>query len=329
MKCKSSLLLVSFGLLPWTLQARLETTSECYVATAVAIAGATEEGPGTTAFSFPFFCQPVAAGRISGIADNWLNDSSADWIEGEFDPGSEHYFLLTETGHSFEILATDSPQQRLQLLEPIGLEFVGQRYTIYRHHTLDSLFGGATGWIGSSSNFATADNLVFVGLLENETSLFFYSNYPGYEGWHDATYQASGRQKVFPESGVYYIRRLLEGATLGMTGRCLEVPYLAPLGEGYSLVGALEAFTPLTFDEANLYTGDPQTGLVAGPNHTNADKVYLGPDSFFYSNVPDSTGWYTSAYEPAGQRVIQPMQAILIQRRAGHGNFTWQLGPQP
>ncbi len=328
MKFPSSFLLI-IALLPGGLPARLQTTSECYVTTAVAIAGATDDGPGVTAFSFPFFCQPVAAGRISAIASNWLNDASADWLEGEFDPGTQHYFLLTETGHSFEILATDAPQRRLQLLEPISPDLVGQRYTIYRHHTLDSLFSGALSWIGRAANFASADNLLFVGLLENQTSLFFYSNYPGYEGWYDAHYQPSGQQKIFPESGVYYIRRQPQAAILGLTGRCLEVPYLAPLGEGYSLVGTLSAFTPLSLDQAGLYTGHPQTGLVAGPNHTSADKIYLGTESFFYSDQPGHTGWYTSTYEPAGQRQIAPLQAVLIQRRAGHGNFTWRLGPQP
>lgn len=312
-----------------SLSARIQTASECYVAAAIAIPPATDEQPMVTSFSFPFFCQPVNAGLITDVADNWLFDANADWSAGAYDPGPSSYFILTETGLSYAILVTDAVLQRLQLLEPIGPESVGLRYTIYRHHTLASLFGDGPGWIGRSSNFATADNVLLTGLAENQTSLFFYSDFPGHEGWYDASYLPVGEQTIFPESGVYYVRRLLEGATLGMSGRCLKGPYLARLGEGYSLVGTLEPSTALTFAEARLYVGDPDSGLVAGENHTIADKVFLGEGSFFYSNVPGNIGWYNSAYEPAGDVVIQPTQTILIQRRAGHGNFTWQLGPQP
>jgi len=71
--------------------------------------------------------------------------------------------------------------------------------------------GDGTNGLAGGANSAVADNLILVN-PDSSTSNYFYSDYPGFQGWYDASYQASGSVTIAPGTAFFLQRKNPRGA---------------------------------------------------------------------------------------------------------------------
>ena len=65
--------------------------------------------------------------------------------------------------------------------------------------------GDAATGVGAGSNSGVADNLILVR-PDSSTATYFYSDYPGFVGWYDATYSPAANV-VVPAGSAFFIQR--------------------------------------------------------------------------------------------------------------------------
>jgi len=66
--------------------------------------------------------------------------------------------------------------------------------------------GNGTNGLASGANPAVADNLILVN-PDSTTRSYFYSDYPGFQGWYDASYQASSNVTIAPGTAFFLQRK--------------------------------------------------------------------------------------------------------------------------
>jgi hypothetical protein len=79
-----------------------------------------------------------------------------------------------------------------------------------------------------------------------------------------------------------------------------------------------------------VFGANNEAGLGAGQNASQGDNVLLYVPqtqvtaTYFFSNVPGYTGWYSSTYTNAANTVIYPEQGIMVRRsRPGSVSAYW------
>lgn len=82
---------------------------------------------------------------------------------------------------------------------------------------------------------------------------------------------------------------------------------------------------------AGVFGANNSAGLLAGANSASADNILVHRAetqqtlTYFYSNVPGFSGWYSAAYSPANNLIIRPQQGLMIRRRSS-GNVVLYSG---
>lgn len=73
---------------------------------------------------------------------------------------------------------------------------------------------------------------------------------------------------------------------------------------------------------AEVLGSNNEAGLLGGNSPAGADDVVLlnarsqSLELYFYCNVPGYTGWYRGDFQPAGNAVVYPEQALVVNRKA-------------
>jgi hypothetical protein len=70
--------------------------------------------------------------------------------------------------------------------------------------------GDPTTGVMPGANPSSADNIVFLN-ADTGTKTFFYSNYPGYEGWFDASYRSVNQTLIAPGTAFFIVRKAPHG----------------------------------------------------------------------------------------------------------------------
>lgn len=304
-----------------------ESVSETFVATATDVPGTSS----TTRYvmvSVPVFRPIVTAGVITGINGNSVTDTDADWIDDQFnnpsqtsaDPPTHYLEIITgpDAGLIADIIDTDGSSKTLTLPSNIG-DNIDQQYIIRRHQTLGSIFGADNSVLNllEGNNFNTAENILIT--TASGTKSYFF----GFGSWLDATFSNANDTVVYPEQGVMIQRKTSDDKTLFLSGALKSGPTIAPVHEGYNMLGTIKVKTDLTLSQLNI-------PAVGGNNFNSGDNILItdgngATQSYFYFSSGGSEGWLNAQFSSADDVPIPAGSAFLFLRQSGHGAFDWTI----
>lgn len=313
--------------------AQIESTSEVFVGSAAQIAGNGGAGTRLSTFSMRMVRPVCYPGMVSSLATAALSDSGATWTNNQFNAAAGSFYVEFDSGVMADIVNTDGTGKRLVFTDNLPPSVtVGSKYRVRKHLTLASIFGASNeGGLLAGQNLAQADNILLYIPQTQQSRAFFYSSVPGYSGWYRDDYTPAADTVVYPEQGLMVQRKADTSRTLYWAGAAKKGPSVVPVFPGFNLIGVLHARAKIPLPNLNLVTGDTATGLAAGNNASSADALLLmntdgSTASYFYSNIPGYTGWYSGDnYTAATNTVVAPGTAFFLNRKAPRGLFYWTI----
>lgn len=312
-------------------QAAVETTSENFVATATSIQGTSGTAPRLNFFGVPIVNPVAYAGKVTTSGNGSVADANATWRQDQFNGTNGLYYVELDSGVTADVIRTDAGTKSLGLNNQTVSLTAGNAYRVRKHLTIADIFGkNDEAGLQAGPNSAQADNVLLQVPQTQQVLTFFYSNVPGFTGWYSDTYAAAGGVVIYPGVGLMVRTKSGRGGTVYLAGAAKEGPTLAAVYPGYNLLGTLKSQRSLTLSELNLYTGDPSTGIGAGPNSASGDVlILLHPDgtttSYFYSNVTGFSGWYDTTYTASANVLVGPGSVFFLQRKAPRSAFYWTI----
>jgi uncharacterized protein (TIGR02597 family) len=312
----------------------VEAVSETYAGIGTYLEGSRRGVERQTFFSAQCVCPSVYAGQVSAVQGSVITDSSAQWVNNQFNGANGAFYVEFDSGLMVDIADTVAGQHTLTLEGEVdGLVQPGDAYHVRRHMTLSDMFG-RTNEIGlmAGPTADQADNVLLHVPELQETQAFYYHNQPGAEGWRRVDDTPAGNRVVFPEQGVILRRKGAGRITLFQHGAVKQGPMLVPIQEGTNLVGTVKLRKSFKLADLNLYTGDPATGLAPGDSPDDADNVILvnplklTSKRYFYStNRLGRAGWFDENYRSASRVVIPAGRAFYVLRKPPRGLFYWSI----
>jgi hypothetical protein len=326
------IIIIGLAILPTWGWAAVESTTESFVASATSLPGNTGTMSRVSSFSLQMVNSAVYAGTVTSQAAGSISDAGANWRQDQFNGTNGSFYAEFDSGWMANISHSDALAKTLSFTasQPVSIA-PGSVYRIRRHVTLSDVFGAnnEAGLLGGH-NSAEADNIFLHSPETQVTHAFFYSTFPGYNGWYRDDYTPAAQLVINPGQGIMIRRKSAWNLVLYLKGSVKEGMTLSPVYPGLNLVGTLKGGKSLGLSELNLYTSNSVTGVAGGSNPSIADNlVVLNPDTttatYFYSDYPGFQGWYDVSFRPTGTVRINAGSAFFINRKAPRGAFYWGL----
>ncbi len=285
-------------------------------------------GNGYTFIGTPLVNASVFSGAVSSVSTSDVTFAASSFSDGAYDEvtiGSDnvpqYVFEVTsgsDVGVAIPIVSNTT--DTLTLAEDVSA-YVGNGTTgvVRALHTLDSLFPGGEPLTGGFSA-AAADTVLIYDSSTQTTKSYFYSSLAS--EWRSGT-TPNGQRSILPNQAIYVNRK--GGATsVTFTGSVKTGTTAIDIYPGYNLIPNPYPVA-YSLDLSELYTGDPATGLKAGFSAAAADVVIVydadaSATTYFYSSLADE--WRTGS-TPAGSVEIPVGGALMINRKAAEGAFSW------
>lgn len=305
-----------------------ESVSQTFVATASTIKG-TDSGYPYTFLALQSIRPVVASGVVTAVSGVTISDSSAGWQNDQFNGASGPYYLELESGLMADIVDTEATGGVLTLVGDISASVqVTDTYRIRRHTTISDLFGADNSANLKEGNGPDdADNIIIYGGGVYSSATYWRWNQSGSEGWYNFSYVPAGDAVIYPEQGFYIKRKDPGGLTLTTSGVQRDGSYVAPIVQGYNLVGSIRD-SETSIAAIGLVTGDPITGFASGENPDDGDNVLIiggsgGAVTLWHSALSGFEGWRDFNYELSEDFVISPGTAFFIRRKSP--GFDWSI----
>lgn len=318
-----------------TPQAMVASVTETFVGMAAVIHGKQGNNPAPTCLAVPIVAPVSAAGIVTGKGSATLQDTNAIWTVHQFSGTNGAFYVEFDCGLMADIVACDAATRTLTLPDNLPPQVaVGGSYRIRKHQTLSALLGANNNaGLQAGDNPGTADGVMLVIPQTQETRNFFYSDFPGYEGWYEDNYTPANAQVVYPEQGFIVRRKHTSDVVFCVSGAVKPSSTLAPIYPGNNLVGTMSFCKSVKLCDLNLFTSDSNSGLIAGDNPNIADNVTIYTSdnrlfTYFYADVAGHAGWYDGAYDPADNVSIPAGSAFFIHRKDPRESFTWSIPPE-
>ncbi len=336
---------VAFGAAPQTSfgQTTSATTPVGFVTMSVSGTGGTKP----TAYTFtslglvnPIAFQSTTTTSVGGTTT--IADTSATWANNAYNSSTAgapptHFVEILSgpaAGSMYDIVTTDGTGKSLTVSPTLAAGVTaGVSYAIRPHWTLATVFG-ATNQNGlAAGDITTADQ---IQLFRNGGYLTYYYQATGVfggAGWRKTgdSFADVSATVIYPDDGIVIARKLSTATSIVIQGVVKTGQSSIPVTTGFSLLGNVYA-AAMTLGTANLYTGDPATGLAAG-DITTADQVMFWNGTGFKTCYCQATGVFGGAgwratgdsFTDASSTPI-PVGAALFVKRAG-ATFNW-VAPQ-
>jgi uncharacterized protein (TIGR02597 family) len=275
----------------------------------------------------PTLLRPVDwQGTIGTISGKIISVANSPWTANQFNSG---YFVEVTSGANagawsdIAATATGSITTEDSLS---SFAAAGATIRIRKHVTLNDFLGptNSAGLLGSDSSETADEVLIYDGAIP---SIYWYSTIPGYTGWRDLSFNAAGSKIIAPNQGVAIKRKTSGAVTFVSSGTVKTGNTFIPIVPGYNVVGTIAA-QGLTLATCGL---TPAVGLQASDSAETADAliIYGGstPAIYWYSNIPNYTGWRYLNFDSAAAVPITPGSSLVIQRK-GATAFNWVV-PAP
>lgn len=309
--------------------------------------------PGATQFS----------GIAESVSSTTLTDNEGTWSAGNYvNPAPPAGF--SNFSHLIEILdgplagtmtwITASAANTLTTYDDLSAAGSNVSYRVIKAFTVSSLLSPAGGApaatvLGGGGNASSADNLLIFNSETNSYTTFYYKNAGvlGGTGWRTSASNSVDVSSVAihpTDSGLVFVRKQSADGSLVVAGdvktKVTDVVVRGGGGTGPSAttLNIIQADIPvnqITLGTSGLYTGSPTTGLLGGGNAAAADNVLVfdaatnAYTTYYYKNsgVLGGTGWRSSASNSVDVSgvALPSTSAILIQRKSGGVDFTWEI----
>ena len=299
---------------------------------------------GSTIGNFSFFSlgtiqQKVFEGTIGAIAPNTLTDSNADWSNADFTT-EPHFVVITAPGPNEGRTSTISSHSAdtLTLVDDLSslnpAPSTGDTYEIRPHNTIERIFGenNAAGF-QEGPNGTAGDNVM---ILEPAGPLqrYFFSSFASVPGWRDVSFAPAGNTVLLDEQGIIVARKASTQLSIYPQGAIRTINWIAPIEEGFSLVGPMRTSSPIPIAQLGLVApdGNPNLGLAPGLNANLADNILVPNASgsltrYFHNGVE----WLDVTFRAAGGVHIPHGSSFFVHRKprpgfpASFNAFNWTI----
>ncbi len=292
--------------------------------------------PGNLAYTFfapPFTREAVYQGTVGSVSGAGLvvnlNSASLQPAQlGTIVIGAEtlpQYFVEvldgSDVGAHLPISANTATS--VTLSEDVS-SFVsaGTKVRIVPYHTLSSLFpngGGLNGGLSSGS----ADNVLLFSPATGARTFFYRSSA---SEWREGSVNNNLRP-ILNNQAIYVQRKQTSAASVTLTGTVKSGSTAIDVSEGFNLVPNPYP-VPIPLATSNLYTGNVATGVKAALSSASADNVTIyasdGTSNTYFYRSGSGAGW-RDGNGPVTGIMIPANGALLINRRAGSGPFSWVI----
>jgi len=300
---------------------------------------------GTPAYTFVSLgiLNPIALqSTATTVSGSVLTDSTATWADNAYNSTTAGapptYFLEVRSttsgnnvGTMFDIVTTNAAAKSLTVNGTLPADTLS--YALRAHFTLASVFGATNqnGLTGGSST--SADQIQIFNGTGYQTYFYKSQGVLGGTGWRSTNSISADVSStvIYPTSGILIVNNQATAESVVISGAVKTGQTSIQVTSGFSLLGNVYS-AGMTLGNANLYTGDPLTGLAGGTS-TSADQVQFwngtGFNTYFYKTqgVLGGTGWRsTSSISADASTTPIPVGAALFISRSG-APFTW-IAPQ-
>lgn len=200
------------------------------------------------------------------------------------------------------------------------------------HWTMSTAFPGGAG-LGGGTSPTAADTVTLYPPYGGAISMF-YNTSAG--KWRRGLTDASSTN-IPPGCGVMVTRKQAGDVQIPLSGVVTTTPVELQVGQGggtgkITLLPNPHPIASVTLASSGLYTGDPSTGVVGGSSPSGADTVTIynpltgAGANYYYSTTANQ---WRRGLSNASSVTIPEGAAVLINRKAGRGGFSWHLSPPP
>lgn len=328
-------------LLPMAAAAQLTVYSDVAGFDTVAITGTGGTESKLTFAATEFLKSAKYLSVASAVNSTTLTDSTATWIDDEFNAGNgSHYLEILSVngsktapgvGVTRSIVDTVAATKTivLEAALPEGLT-VPVEYRIVSHWTLATLFG-STNTAGLLGGSALSADQVQLWNGQGYDSYYYQTAGIGGTGWRKVGHQSTDASNavIRPEQNVIIKRVGSGGVSLVLSGWVKTGQTSFDIVSGFNFVPNPYS-SPMTLASSGLYKGSATTG-IAGGNVASADQVLLwngaSYETFYYQTTGiGGTGWRKVGEQStdASGAAIKPGSSIILYRKNVEG-FTWAI----
>jgi hypothetical protein len=248
---------------------------------------------------------------------------SAQLTAAAYDEGSHYIEVVNSNGTGYWTDITSNSTTAVSVADDLT-SFIedGDQFFIRKHITIADLFGANNEQgLAAGGDINQADNVQIIEFTTGGGSVnrtYWYSNVENFEGWYDASFNASGDEIIAPHQGVLVTRKVSENVDVVFSGTVRTNDVNFPVEEGLNLISVPSAATK------TLATSGLSNALAAGSDINAADNVQIlnanGTNStYWYSNVENFEGWYDASFNPSGDVPLNPGTSFLVYRKPGNG----------
>lgn len=322
--------------------AQVTAVSEPVGYTTTTVRGKTGAANPNSFFSLPLSRPETWRGVANGIFEDALGrtvlEASTEIESGVLTlagGGQAHYLQVLDglgAGSITEVVSNVGNQ--ITVADDLS-EVVYPGSTMFRlvpHWTMATAFPGGAGLGGGTT--PTAADTVTLYPPTGAAVTMFYNTSAGQ--WRRGLTDASNTT-IPPGCGVMVTRKQSGEVEIPFSGVVTTIPVELLVGAGggggkLTLLSNPHPIASVTLADSGLYTGDPSTGVVGGSSPNSADTVTIyNPQTgagvnYYYSTTANQWRWGLSN---ASSVTIPEGAAVLINRKAGRGGFSWYLDPPP
>jgi uncharacterized protein (TIGR02597 family) len=313
-------------------------------------------GDGTSARKFfyvsvPFLPQPSIASSVSSIAAKTIYLNNNLLVNNEFGSAESKYYLEIISGPSQGLMSdvVSNTTNSITVADEISSLQAGEKFVVRKHRTISDVFGqNNEANMGAATTPGAADQILVFNASTQVFSSYFYSSNVNFPGWRSTSAQPAASVILYPEDGVLLSIRSSNTVKLVSVGEVRTCDSRALIQEGFNMLSVMSPvrsddpvqqgndtpMEPIRLSTSGLYTGSSLTGVQAGSNPNNSDRIFVfNPttqtfSTYFYSTNPSFPGWRRTDASDASGVPIESGSAVYLYRRPTNGEFMWKL-PRP
>ena len=307
----------------------VETTPVGYITSTVY--GNSGSGNRLTLISPSFHNGSAVAGTVTTEGASSLIVSAA-MSAGAYDGGLYYVEVIDSNGVGYWTDIVSNTTDTLTVNDDLT-SFIadGDSFNVRQHLTLGGLFGDNDAGLTAGFGVGDSDTIQIVSFNGgvSTTLTYYYSTFPGFEGWRDATLADSSGVVIAPHEGLIITRRSSGDLSVVFTGEVRSNDVNFPLETGLNIFSVPSAATKTLATSGLASVLAPGFGLGDSDNvqiiASNGDTL-----SYYYSTFPGFEGWRDASLTDSSDVALEPGTSFIVTRAGAAVNVAMSSTlPQP
>ena len=279
-------------------------------------------GQRLTLVSPSFHNADLAVGTVSSSTSTTINVSST-LADSAYAGGQYYIEIVNSSGVGYWTDITSNDANSVTVNDDLT-SFIadGDTFYIREHLTIGGLFGSSnSAGLQAGGDINAADNVQIISFSggTSQNSTYWYSNVSGFEGWFDASFNASADAIVAPHEGVIISRKTTGDISVVFSGVVRNNDVNFPVEVGVNVIAVPSAATK------TLATSGLSSYVGAGGDINSADNIsIIGADgsnsTYWYSNVSGFEGWFDASFNDSSNVALTPGTSFILTRKSGNGS---------